>query len=233
MRRTILGLSCLSFLFLAAPAARADVVLRTFSQTYDAARADKIHLDIPVGSVEVEGVAGDRLRLEIRLECDSKSSGCADAARRVQLADPGSSGHLHVHFAGWPKHGFKGLKARVHAQVPRDLPLHAELGVGEMNVRGGQADWKAEVGVGDAKVSHQQGDLDVDMGVGEVQIRMPESAVGSVSADTGMGEASLHAGDKRYGGAGFLGHELRWKKGRGAARIDADCGVGEITVRLE
>jgi hypothetical protein len=231
MRRTILGLSCLTLL--AALPARADVILRTLSQQYDAARVEQVHLDFPVGSLEVEGVPGGQVRLEIRLECDSERSRCAEAAKHVRLADPGSSGNLHVRFEGWPKTSLKGLKARVHAQVPRDLPLHAELGVGELDIQRGRADWKAEVGVGEAKISHEQGDLDVDVGVGEVRIHMPETAVASVSADTGMGEASLRTGTKRYQGTGFLGHEVRWKQGRGGARIQADCGVGEITVQLE
>lgn len=43
-----------------------------------------------------------------------------------------------------------------------------------------------------------QGSLQADLGVGELNVTMPESAVGSVRLDTGIGEADLSAGGRRY-----------------------------------
>ena len=62
---------------------------------------------------------------------------------------------------------------------------------------------------------------------------MPAAAVGEVSVDTGVGEATLYADGRHVEGKGFVGKSLNWSKGRGKAAITVDCGVGEADIRLE
>lgn len=231
--RRLLGLSTVALL--AALPAGADVTVRTLSQQYPAAAADKVHLDIPVGTLEVVAVPGNQVKIDVRLDCDrSGQQRCVDLAKRLQLVEDGGGDKVRIRLKGWPKTGGnRSLEVHVRAEVPRDLPLKAELGVGELKVSGGQRRLDADVGVGEVDITHEQGDVDVSVGVGEATLRMRETAVASAALEVGIGETDLRAGGKRYSGSGFLGGDLKWTKGTGTARIHADVGVGEISVKLE
>lgn len=197
------------------PPAAADEVVRTLDRQISAAEASRIHLDFPVGELEVEAGSGRQVEVHVELECDSpRKARCVEAAKAVELV-ASSGGRVHVELKGWPKTGTRGLEATVRVTVPRDLPLTAELGVGEMRISG------------------LESDLSADIGVGEVTVVMPESAVGEVHVDTGVGDANLSAGGRHFEGSGFVGKELSWTKGPGKAEIRIDCGVGEAQVRLE
>lgn len=196
--------------------AAADEVVRTLDRQLSAAGVSGIHLDFPVGTVRVDAGIGRQVRVQVRLECDSRSqTRCVDAAQGVEIISSTSSDRLHVGLKGWPKSGNRGLEARFIVTVPRDLPLKAELGVGEMRITG------------------LESDLDADIGVGEINVRMPGSAVASVSVDTGIGEATLFSQGHRWESSGLFTHELDWHEGRGRAAVNVDCGVGEAQVRLD
>lgn len=196
--------------------ASADEVVRTLDRQVSAADADSIHLDFPVGEVRVEGGAGRQVRVQLSLECDSKSdSRCVKTARGLELISSTVDDRLHVGLKGWPKAGTRGLEARFVVTLPRDLPLRAELGVGELKIVG------------------MESDVDADLGVGEVGVRMAASAVGSVKMDSGIGEATLTANGHRWESSGLFTKEIDWSEGRGKAEVTVDCGVGEAQVRLE
>jgi len=115
----------------------------------------------------------------------------------------------------WPKFsGGRGLHVIAKINVPRDLPLWTDLGVGELNVEG------------------TEGDLTLDLGVGEVNVTLPKEAIRSVNLDTGIGEANLNADGRHYERAGLIARQLNWNEGKGNARVKVDCGVGEIGVSL-
>ncbi|HWM90762.1 MAG TPA: hypothetical protein VN493_08355 [Thermoanaerobaculia bacterium] len=191
----------------------ADEVVRSLDRQFPAAEASRIHLDFPVGEVHVEAGAVRAVGVHVELECDSmRTSRCIEAAKKIELvATSGDS--LHVELKGWPKAGNRGLEAKLRVTVPRDLPLTAELGVGEMRISG------------------MESDLDADLGVGEVSVVMAASAVSEVHVDTGVGEADLFADGRHWEGSGFIAKELSWTKGK--AEVSVDCGVGEAEVRLE
>ncbi len=194
----------------------ADEVVRTLDRQVSAADADSIHLDFPIGAVRVEGDAGRQVRVQLTVECDSKSSSrCVQTARGLELVSSTVDGRLHIGLKGWPKAGTKGLDARFAVTLPRDLPLHAELGVGELKIAG------------------MESDVDADLGVGEVGVKMAASAVGSVKLDSGIGETSLTADGRRWESSGLFTKEIDWSEGHGRAEVRVDCGVGEVQVRLE
>lgn len=200
---------------LAALPAAADEVVRTLDRQFSAADASRIHLDFPVGELKVEAGSGRQVEVHVDLQCDSpRKTRCVDAAKAVELV-ASSGAKLHVELKGWPKSGTRGLEANVRVTVPRDLPLQAELGVGDMEISGLEAD------------------LSADLGVGDVTVTMSESAVAEVHVDTGVGDANLSAGGHNFEGSGFVGKELDWTKGSGRAEIRIDCGVGEAEVRLQ
>jgi len=212
MRKSILILA--AALLWTIPAA-ADETVRTFSKQLPTTGIEKVDLDFPVGEIAVDAGDSPGLQLDVRLECHRDSDSCREAAQKVRLVYSTDDGKLHVEIKSWPKLSGHGLEAHVHVRVPRDLPLDADLGVGEMRLAGFTGDVKANVGVG------------------ELILTLPASAVSSVHADTGIGEANLRAGGHHYESAGLFTKELRWSKGTGTSKISADCGVGEINVRLE
>jgi hypothetical protein len=201
-------------LLVALPAA-ADEVVRTLERQVSAADASRIHLDFPVGELKVEVGSGREVEIHVELECDSpRKTRCIEAAKKVEL-DISSGDRLTVELKGWPKSGDRGMEGNFRVTVPRDLPLHAELGVGNMTISGLEAD------------------LNANLGVGDMMVVMPESAVAEVHVDTGVGDAHLLAGGNSIEGSGFVGKELDWTKGSGKAEVEIDCGVGEARIRLE
>lgn len=196
--------------------AGADEVIRSFRQQIPVRGADQIVLDFPVGEVTVEAWDNAEVDLDVKVACNRRTSRCVAAAKGLRLVYDAGGNQLRVAVKNWPKlRGSSGLHIRATISVPRDLPLRAELGVGELNIQG------------------TAGDLDVDLGVGEVNITLPKEAIGTVDLDTGIGEASLVAAGRRYESAGLMARSLHWDKGTGRAGVSVDCGVGEIDVRLK
>lgn len=199
-----------------AATARADEIVRAFRQQVPTGSAQKVHLDFPVGSLEIEGWDGSQVDLDVKIACDHASSRCEDAAKDLRLVYNTSGDWLEVRVKDWPHFGAtKGLNVRAHVRVPRRLTLRADLGVGELHVRG------------------TENDLTVDLGVGEVHVTLPKGAIGSADIDTGIGEASLVAGGRRYSSEGLIVRAIRWNEGTGRSAVKVDCGVGEIHVALE
>lgn len=195
--------------------ASADEVVRSFRQQIPAANAQKVHLDFPVGQLDVASGDGSQVGLDVKVKCRERTSRCEEAARGLKLTFDNSGELFRVQIKNFPKWGrSRGMEIVAHITVPRGLDLHAELGVGELTIEG------------------MAGDLDVDLGVGEARIRLPREAVASVDLDTGIGEASLVAAGRRYESSGLVAREINWDKGTGRSKVKVDCGVGEIDVVL-
>ncbi|HEX2644761.1 MAG TPA: hypothetical protein VHU81_17320 [Thermoanaerobaculia bacterium] len=202
-------------LALAAPAlASADETVRTLTQQLEAANLDELGLDFPVGELIVEAWDRPQVQIEVRLECGHRRDACREAAEAVKLAPSTRGRGLELELEGWPKHGAKGLEAHVQVYAPRQLVVDAELGVGDLRINGMEGHVRAELGVGD------------------LSLDLPEAAVATVSLEAGVGDASLSTPQKRYKGSGFVGQELRWRKGAGRADVRAECGVGDVKVAL-
>jgi hypothetical protein len=191
-----------------------DEVVRRFVKQLPVTDVEQILVDVPVGEVVIEASDDQQVHFEVRLECDERGGACEDLAKRIKVSYIRDEGDLTLKVKEWPKTRNDGLEAHVHVRMPRNLPLKAHLGVGEMRIQA------------------LEGNVDADLGVGELNITLPAAAVGSVNADTGIGEANLVAAGRRYESSGLIAREIRWSKGTGKARIEADCGVGEIDIRL-
>jgi hypothetical protein len=215
MRKTTWILAAAALLWALPALADKDEVVRRFVKELPAGGVDKVVVDVPVGEVKIEGSPDQQVHLEVRLECDDRGGACEELSKRVKVVYSREDGDLTLRLKEWPKSRNKGLEAHVRVQVPRDLPLKAHLGVGQLSI--------AEL----------ESSVEADLGVGELDITLPAAAVGSVNADTGIGEASLVAGGRHYESAGLVAREIRWSKGTGKARVEADCGVGEIDIRLK
>jgi hypothetical protein len=197
--------------------ASADEIVRSFKQQIPVGDADEIALDFPVGEVTVEAWDNPQVDLDVKIACKKKTgrSRCEEAAKALRLVYNTSGDRLRVEVKNWPKMAGKSLHVIAKINVPRNLPLWTDLGVGELNVEG------------------TTGDLTVDLGVGEVRITLPKDAIRSVDLDTGIGEANLSADGRHYESAGLMARQLTWHKGTGNAHVKVDCGVGEIDVSLK
>jgi len=216
MKKIALILAAALLPVIAAGAAGADEVVRSFRQQIPIAKAHKVHLDFPVAELHVDPGAGDQVGLDVKVKCREKTGRCADAAHDLKLVYDNSGDVFKIEMKRFPKwHGSKNLQIVARITVPRDLALKAELGVGEMNVHG------------------IAGDLTLDLGVGQVNVDLPKEAIASVDLDTGVGEASLIAAGRRYQSSGLVSKELSWDKGTGRSKVKVDFGVGEIDVVLK
>jgi len=195
--------------------ASAEEVVRTFQKQIPTGDVGIVHIDIPVGELEIEAGDGQQVETKVELLCKNRKPRCLEAARNVRFVYSTDDGRLHFQIKDWPRTNHRGLEVRARFTVPRTLPLKTELGVGELTVNG------------------LEGDFQADLGVGEVNVTMPESAVGSVKLDTGIGEAGLRAGGRRYESEGLFVREIHWNQGKGKSHVEVDCGVGEINVTLK
>ena len=195
--------------------ADADVVVRHFDKQFAQGNAQRVLVDVPVGQVIIEGTDERQVHLDVSLMCERREGECAEIAQRVKVVYSTEDDELALRIKEWPKTRNKGLQAMVRVRVPRNLPLEADLGVGEL------------------RIENVASDLRADLGVGELSITMPESVVSSVNADTGVGDANLRAGGRRYQSSGLIAKEIRWSQGPGKSHIEADCGVGEISIALK
>ncbi len=214
MRKTAWILAGAALLWTLPARADDDVVVRRFVKQLPVNGVERVVVDVPVGEVVIEGSNDRQVDLEVRLECDDRRGACEELAQRVRVVYSRDGDDLTLRLKEWPKSRNKGLEAHVRVRVPRDLSLKAELGVGEL------------------RIDSLESGINADLGVGELSITMPASAVGSVSADTGIGDANLTAAGRHYESSGLVAREIRWNKGTGKAQVEADCGVGEINVVL-
>ena len=59
--------------------------IRSFDHDFDASGLDQLRLDIPVGEIEIEGTSGERIEVEVRIECNFRKRSCRDLAEDVDL----------------------------------------------------------------------------------------------------------------------------------------------------
>lgn len=201
----------------AAAGAGADELVRTVSESYDAADLAALDVDFPVGELTIEGTDGDRVEVEIRLECDEdgwRSDSCRDRAESIGLDADSSGDRLHLGIDGFSRWRNAGLHVHMTVRTPARLTLGVDMSIGELSV------------------AAMRGDVTIDMGIGEATVRMSAADVAEVVMDAGIGESSLRAPDVRRGASGLFVSETAWRDGRGEARIRVDLGIGEIDVRL-
>jgi hypothetical protein len=201
----------LVLLFVAAPAAAGTVL--TESKAWPVAPGTRVRLEFPVGELDVEASDSDKVRLDLIVECDhGPAADCARKAKRVTLDARQRPGQLNLEVEA-PKLP-SNFQLRAVLQVPRDLAVEIEMGVGELEVHG------------------MRGDLALELGVGEGKVRLAESSYREAEISVGIGEATIRAPGRNIQSSGFLGHESHWS-GSAGARVKLRVGVGEGDIRLD
>jgi hypothetical protein len=204
----------------AAPAsADRKQVVRDESKAFPVDGARELRIDVSVGEVHVDPVAGDRVEAHLKLLCNQVSRRCRERADRLRLEPTRSGDSMRLEMRGYDREERRGLhrpEVELHLSVPPAFSVAVDMGVGELELAG------------------IEGDVTVDLGVGEVRVRVPEAAVKSVGIDVGVGEARLTPRPEGTHRSGFLflGNEVDWRDGDGHSRIAVDVGVGEASVHL-
>lgn len=193
-----------------------DQTVRTFNQSFPGAGLSAVSVDIPVGEVLVTAADGPDLQVEIRVTCDhGRLASCTERAKKATITAGRSGDRVSVRLtrgSGWGHHG---LQVKAFITAPRRLAVKTDLGVGELHIDG------------------FAGNVTADLGVGEVHVTAPESAIHSVSIETGIGEGHLVAAGRHWSSEGLFTRDINWSDGAGQSRIAVDCGVGEAHVRLD
>jgi len=213
MKKIVLTLAAAAALLGTLPV-QAKETVRHFTKEIPTDGVNLVDLDFSAGQVNVDARDGQGVLLDVDLQCRSGNASCREAAQQVRLVFSTDGGKLRIETKGWPKVFQHGLEVRIRVQMPRNLPLAADLGAGEMEIAGLENNVKA------------------NLGAGQLTLSLSAAAVASVRANTGVGEANLEAGGRHYNSAGLIVRTLHWDEGTGTATISADCGVGEVDVRV-
>jgi len=187
---------------------------KTLSERVQFSGTEEIHVEFPVGSLIVETGTGNELVATVEVRC--KSSRCGGRVDDIVLDIDQNDHRVSLDIEGYPKWGASKLKVDATIRVPMGHPLYIEMGVGELEIEG------------------LPGDIDVELGVGEIDLRLPEASLRSIELSAGVGDASIRgaSGRSQSSRSHLVGSEVEWHDGSGDARVTAEVGVGEVTVRL-
>lgn len=99
-------------------------------------------------------------------------------------------------------------------EVPQMDKIDADLGVGEMTIKGLQAN------------------LSVDVGVGEVSVYSMADSYATVKAESGVGAANVHSDSgKTNQNRSMVSEAVSWV-GKGDYAISVEVGVGDASIKL-
>ncbi len=188
--------------------------VRSFSRDFDAKGLDQLRLDIAVGVLEIEGTSGDRIEVEVQIQCNFWKSKCRDLAEAIDLVASTFGDEIALELDGLKKWRSLGMSFEIQVKAPARMELDVELGVGSIDIQG------------------FENDITVDQGIGELKVTMAESRVDFVDIDAGLGEANIRFTGGHLAASGIFDNDLRWSEGKGAARVRLDLGIGEVDLRL-
>lgn len=89
-----------------------------------------------------------------------------------------------------------------------------------------------QMGVGEVEVEIGETELEIELGVGEVFVEAPESSVGRVDINVGVGDANLRGGNILDRDSVFISKSINGE-GSGNFSLEVDLGVGDVDVRLK
>ena len=214
MKRVLVAALCLALL----PGLVAADERRTLTGTHPVEDGDTVRINFKIGELRVETKRVDEILVDLTLRCKGwGSSRCREELEEFELEFDSFGREVAVSIDGARKLRSRRLEMEGTIVVPQSSPLEIDMGIGDLDVYGAAED------------------VTVDMGIGEVTVWMPHDEVGSVSVDSGIGDASIRGGDRsvRGGRSMLIGAEAELDDGPGDADIVVDLGIGDASVRLE
>jgi hypothetical protein len=207
------ALAVAAALALAVPA-RGDMV-QSATKVYPVTPQHRVRVDFPVGSLHIEANDDSQVRLNLVVRCSTRDADdCAEVANKLKLTVTNEDNVLTLKLDKLPTFAHN-VNIEGVLQVPRALPVHVEMGVG------------------DVRVYDMEGEVDIELGVGDAQARLPDNSVHAVDIEVGVGDATLKRQGRTMASRGFIGREVHWDDGAGRSRVRFHVGVGDGEVRLE
>jgi len=117
-------------------------------------------------------------------------------------------------------------------ELPADIELKLNHGVGDISIQGVRAGLEIDSGVGDIEAEVAEGDITIDLGVGTAVVIAPADAYASAEGAGGVGDARLTVRGEKISGGGFISHAASWS-GNGTHHIEVSVGVGDAVITLD
>jgi hypothetical protein len=192
-------------LFYIFPVNAADRVLRV--HTFELDDIDEIEINNSIGSIDLRLVEGNEMRVEVDIESEGRFF-----RRGVDVDD------IEV---GVRMRGDKltltidedNIKADWYIELPAVSNIDIDMGVGEIDV---------EIGASE---------LDIDLGVGEIDVIAPLASTGDIELSAGVGDTTILGASSSESSRSVVSSESEGN-GEGELYIEAEVGVGDVTVEL-
>jgi hypothetical protein len=117
-------------------------------------------------------------------------------------------------------------------ELPANIELKLNHGVGDISIQGVRAGLEIDSGVGDIEAKVAEGDITIDLGVGTAVVIAPADAYASAEGAGGVGDARLTIRGEKISSGGFVSHAASWS-GNGAHHIEVSVGVGDAVITLD
>ena len=127
--------------------------IRSFNRDFDASGLDQLRLDIPLGALEIEGTSGDRIEVEVQIECNFRKFKCRDLAEDIDLVATTFGDEITLEIDGLKKWRSLGMSFEIQVKAPARMELDVEFGVGSIDIQGFNNDITVDQGVGELKVT--------------------------------------------------------------------------------
>jgi hypothetical protein len=218
-----------------------SIILVPVLQFQEARTLSANESDQGLTAVEIEGHVGKmrilagtspgiRVQLEVRQSNSDGNRRYRGNPQNVDLRTSREGSRLVVRTSG----DHQDLEETWIVEIPAHLQVTAELGVGEMDVRGVRGGLKAKVGVGGVRIDVPEGDIDAESGVGQVEVRSATNSYGNVDvrANVGSGRVSIDGREFQQPNRPPGPSERISLTGNGRDRLQVRSGVGnaELTI---
>jgi hypothetical protein len=117
-------------------------------------------------------------------------------------------------------------------EVPADIELRINHGVGDISIQGVRAGLEIESGVGDIQVETAEGDITIELGVGTAVVIASADVYASAEGAGGVGDVRLTVRGEKISSGGFISHAASWS-GNGTHHIEVAVGVGDAVITLD
>ena len=175
--------------------------------TFELDDFDEVEINNSVASIDLRLVEGNELRVEVDIEGQERF-----LRRDVDVDDV----DVDVRMRGDKlilTINDEDVKADWYIEMPAVSDIEIDMGVGKINV---------EIGASN---------LEIDLGVGEIDIDAPLATVGEIEISAGVGDTTIRGISSVDESRVMISSESE-AYGDGELSIDAEVGVGDITVRL-
>lgn len=198
---------------------------RTLHFSHPAGEIVAVELAVGAGDVKVIGTDGNRINAKVSV------SGKRWQLEEIGIASKTVGKTLRLSLTPGKYSGRK-VGEDWELQLPKELALAVQAGVGDIHVQGLASELKLRVGVGDIVVEDFSGNLEAETGVGDVELVAAWSVIGPLRLVTGVGSINVRKPQKQEAGRGLVS-ETYTEEGPGKAQVRVTTGVGDITLRLQ